>query len=145
MSEFVNRYADAEWIGECLDLYRMYYPPSEKAAFAEQTEQRLRHFMLRCIRVFWKLPNAYEAQHFGKQLVRSSSSAAANYRAVRRSRSQNEFFAKLSLTVEELDESLFWLEMLVSTEVVSLEKLESLIDEGYQLLKILSKARSNTK
>lgn len=123
----------------------MYYTPDEKAAFAEQTEQRLRHFMLRCIRVFRNLPTAYEAQHFGKQLVRSSSSAAANYRAVRRSRSQNEFFAKLSLTIEELDESTFWLEMLVFTEIIASERLDGLADEGLQLLKILAKARSNTK
>jgi four helix bundle protein len=85
----------------------MYYTPEEKAEFAEATETRLKQFMLRCILVFRKLPNAYEAQHFGKQIVRSSSSSAANYRAVRRARSQNEFFAKLSLTVEEMDESIF--------------------------------------
>ena len=119
--------------------------PEEKAAFAEQTEERLKQFMLRCIHVFRKLPTAYEAQHFGKQLVRSSSSSASNYRAVRRSRSQNEFFAKLSLTIEELDESLFWLEMLVFTEILPPDRLDSQTDEGSQLLKILAKACSNTK
>ena len=123
----------------------MYHTPEEKAEFAELTEQRLKQFMLRCIHVFRKLPSAYEAQHFGKQLVRSSSSSAANYRAVRRSRSQSEFFAKLSVTVEELDESIFWLEMLIFTDIVNQERLSDLIDEGTQLLKILSKARSNTK
>jgi four helix bundle protein len=123
----------------------MYYTPEEKAEFAEATETRLKQFMLRCILVFRKLPNAYEAQHFGKQLVRSSSSSAANYRAVRLARSQNEFFAKLSLTVEEVDESVFWLEMLVFTNILPQERLSDLIDEGSQLLKILSKARSNTK
>ena len=123
----------------------MYYTPEEKADFAQLTEQRLRQFMLRCIQVFRKLPGAYEAQHFGKQLVRSSSSSAANYRAVRRSRSQNEFFAKLSVTIEELDESIFWLEMLVFTDIVASERMSDLIEEGTQLLKILSKARSNTK
>lgn len=123
----------------------MYYTPEEKAEFAEGIEKRLKQFMLRCIHVFRKLPTAYEAQHFGKQLVRSSSSAAANYRAVRRSRSQNEFFAKLSLTIEELDESIFWLEMLAFTEIIPAERLSELMDEGLQLLKVLSKSRSNTK
>lgn len=123
----------------------MYHTPEEKAEFAERIEQRLKQFMLRCIHVFRKLPEAYEAQHFGKQLVRSSSSSASNYRAVRRSRSQNEFFAKLSLTIEELDESLFWLEMLVFTDIIAEERLNDLLDEGQQLLKILSKSRSNTK
>jgi len=88
---------------------------------------------------------AYEAQHFGKQLVRSSSSAACNYRAIRRARSQNEFFAKLSITVEELDESVFWLDTLIFTEIVSSDRLADLIDEGNQLLKILAKSRSNTR
>jgi len=123
----------------------MYHTPEEKAEFAERMEMRLKQFMLRCIHVFRKLPDHYEAQHFGKQLVRSSSSSASNYRAVRRSRSQNEFFAKLSLTVEELDESVFWLEMLVFTDIVAAERLADLLDEGQQLLKILAKSRSNTK
>ncbi|WP_051041092.1 four helix bundle protein [Fibrisoma limi] len=123
----------------------MYHTPEEKAEFAESMERRLKQFLLRCIQVFRKLPDSYEAQHFGKQLVRSSSSVASNYRAVRRSRSQNEFFAKLSITVEELDESVFWLEMLVFTDIIAADRLSDLLDEGQQLLKILSKSRSNTK
>ncbi len=115
----------------------------DKGVFADNIEQRLKTFMLRCVQVFRALPHAYEAQHFGKQLIRSSSSSAANYRAVRRARSQNEFFAKLSIVVEELDESLFWLEMLIFTEIVSETRLSDLMNEGYQLLKILSKSRSS--
>ena len=121
------------------------YTSEEKAQFADEIEQRLKQFTLRCIHVFRALPTSYEAQHFGKQLVRCSSSSAGNYRAVRRARSQNEFFAKLSITVEELDESLFWLEMLIFIGVIPEDRLSSLIDEGYQLLKILSKSRGSTK
>lgn len=116
----------------------------DKGEFADKLEQRLKVFMLRCVQVFRALPKSYESQHFGKQLIRSSSSSAANYRAVRRARSQNEFFAKISIVVEELDESLFWLEMLIFTEIVSEDRLSSLIDEGYQLLKILAKSRNNS-
>ncbi|QKZ15291.1 four helix bundle protein [Spirosoma sp. KUDC1026] len=116
----------------------------DKGEFADSIEQRLKTFMLRCVQVFRALPQSYESQHFGKQLVRSSSSSAANYRAVRRARSQNEFFAKISIVVEELDESLFWLEMLIFTEILSESRLSVLMDEGYQLLKILSKSRSST-
>jgi four helix bundle protein len=99
--------------------------------------------MLRCLQVYRALPQSFDAQHFGKQLVRCSSSAAANYRAVRRARSQNEFFAKLSIVVEELDESLFWLETLIFTDILPESRLNELIDEGYQLLKILAKSRNN--
>lgn len=115
----------------------------DKGEFADGIEKRLKTFMLRCVQVFRALPQSFEAQHFGKQLVRSSSSSAANYRAVRRGRSQNEFFAKLSIVVEELDESLFWLEMLVFTDILTGTRLSDLVDEGYQLLKILAKSRSS--
>ncbi len=116
----------------------------DKGEFADGIENRLKMYTFRCVQVFRALPRSYEAQHFGKQLVRSSSSSAANYRAVRRVRSKNEFFAKLSIVVEELDESLFWLEMLIFTEILSETRLSSLIDEGHQLLKIVAKARNNT-
>lgn len=65
-----------------------------KGDFADSIEKRLKTFTLRCVQVFRSLPNLFEAQHFGKQLVQSSSSVVANYRAVRRSRSGKEFFAR---------------------------------------------------
>ncbi|MVM40902.1 four helix bundle protein [Spirosoma sp. HMF3257] len=119
-------------------------PRLDKGEFADGIEKRLKTFTLRCVQVFRALPKSYESQHFGKQLVRNSSSSAANYRAVRRARSQNEFFAKLSIVVEELDESLFWLEMLIFTEILPENRLNNLIDERYQLLKVLAKSRNNT-
>lgn len=121
------------------------YDNLDKEQFIELTYHRIRSFSLRCVRVFRSLPERdFVALHYGKQLVRSSSSSAINYRAVRRSRSQNEFFAKLSVTIEELDESIGWLEMLVFAEIVTQDKLKELIEEGTQLLKILATARKNT-
>ncbi|KAA9357317.1 MULTISPECIES: four helix bundle protein [Larkinella] len=117
----------------------------DKGEFADSVEKRLKGFMLRCVQVFRSLPNSFEAQHFGKQLLRSSSSSAANYRAVRRARSQNEFFAKISIVVEELDESLFWLETLIDTEIVTEIRLSDLLSEGVQLVKMLSKSRNSVK
>jgi len=121
----------------------MRYAPDQFEEFADNLEQRFKSFALRCLRVFRSLSTAYEAQHFGKQLLRSSSSAAANYRAVRRGRSHNEFFAKLSITIEELDESIFWLEMLIHADLVPADKLNDLIEEGGQLLKILATSRKS--
>lgn len=117
------------------------YSTQSKGQFLDNLEKRLKVFMLRCVKVCRTLPKEYDAQHFGHQLIRSSSSAAANFRAVRRGRSQKEYFAKLSITLEELDESLFWLETLVFTEIIPSYRLEDLTDEGYQLLKILAKSR----
>ncbi|WP_460667160.1 four helix bundle protein [Larkinella knui] len=117
------------------------YSNYTKGQFLDDLERRLKMFMLRCVKVCRSLPNEFDAQHFGRQLLRSSSSAAANFRAVRRSRSQKEYYAKLSISIEELDESLFWLETLSLTEIVPEHRLIELTDEGCQLLKILSKSR----
>ena len=117
----------------------------DKGEFADGVEKRLKEFMLRCVQVFRSLPSSFESQHFGKQLLRCSSSSAANYRAVRRARSENEFFAKISIVVEELDESLFWLETLIDTKIVIETRLSDLQSEGNQLLKIQAKARSSVK
>lgn len=117
------------------------YSTHSKGQFLDDIEKRLKVFMLRCVKVCRTLPKDFDAQHFGHQLIRSSSSAAANFRAVRRGRSQKEYFSKLSITLEELDESLFWLETLVFTEIVPGHRLQDLTDEGYQIVKILAKSR----
>ncbi|AUD01846.1 four helix bundle protein [Spirosoma pollinicola] len=117
------------------------YSAHSKGQFLDDLEKRLKVFMLRCVKVCRTLPKDYDAQHFGHQLIRSSSSAAANFRAVRRGRSQKEYFAKLSIVLEELDESLFWLETFVFTEIIPEHRLQELMDEGYQILKILAKSR----
>ncbi|WP_234734630.1 four helix bundle protein [Tellurirhabdus bombi] len=135
MSEIDN--CDNELVGEQPANYSNY----SKGQFLDDIERRLKMFMLRCVKLCRSLPDNFESQHFGRQLIRSSSSAAANFRAVRRSRSQKEFFAKLSISLEELDESLFWLETLILTDLIPEHRLADLIDEGNQLLKILSKSR----
>lgn len=128
---------DDELVGEPLVNYANY----SKGQFLDDIERRLKMFMLRCVKLCRLLPDSFDSQHFGRQLLRSSSSAAANFRAVRRSRSQKEFFAKLSISLEELDESLFWLETLILTDLIPEHRLTDLMDEGNQLLKILSKSR----
>ena len=54
------------------------------------------------------------------------------------------FFAKLSITIEEADESLFWLEILVESQIVTENKLADLMKEAEEIIKVLSKARKNT-
>ncbi len=119
------------------------YLPKEE--FAELMMKRIKSFAIRCIKVSEGLPSNIEANIFKTQLVRSASSTAANYRAVRRARSRNEFFSKISIVIEELDESIFWLEMIIDLGYLTLKRLQELIKEGYELLSILSKARKNTK
>ncbi|GAA4460030.1 hypothetical protein GCM10023189_34540 [Nibrella saemangeumensis] len=133
-------FRDSKWVEEPPVEYSGY----TKGQFLDDIERRLKQFMLRCIKVCQSLPDAYDAQHFARQLIRSSSSSAANFRAIRRGRSQKEYYAKLSVVIEELDESLFWLETLTFTETVVEGRLHDLIDEGYQVLKILAKSRKTS-
>ena len=78
----------------------------------EVLKQRTKDFALRIIRLFQALPKTDEARIIGKQLLRSTTSVASNYRAACRARSDAEFFSKISIVVEEADETLFWLELL---------------------------------
>ncbi|WP_031525639.1 four helix bundle protein [Dyadobacter crusticola] len=118
---------------------------SSKSSFILLLQNRTKDFVLRSIKVFKALPPTEEARIVGKQFLRSASSVGANYRAVCRARSQNEFFSKLSITIEEADESLFWLEIISESEILPLDKLKSLMREAEELIKILSKARKNTR
>lgn len=91
------------------------------------------------------LPKTDELRIVGKQLIRASTSVAANYRAVCRARSKAEFCAKMNIVVEEADETLFWLEVLEETAIVSAEKLKELKAESLELLSVFAKARSSVK
>ncbi|GAB3982217.1 four helix bundle protein [Spirosoma terrae] len=116
----------------------------EKQEFIEDFKKRTKDFVLRSIRVFQALPQTDEARIIGRQFLRSASSTGANYRAVCRARSKAEFYAKLSVTVEEADESLFWMEIMAEAKIIPTNRLESLMQEATEIIKVLSKARKNT-
>jgi four helix bundle protein len=80
-----------------------------------------------------------------RQLLRSGTSVAANYRAACRARSKREFVAKLCIAVEEADETVFWLELLLESGLVSRHKLSALMEEAGELLAILSASRRTAK
>lgn len=115
--------------------------PLYKAQFVEQFKKRTKQFVLRSVKVFQALPKSEEARIFGKQFLRSASSVGANYRAACRARSKAEFYAKLSITVEEADEAMFWMEILTESEIFPLKRMEPLMDEAIEIIKVLSKAR----
>ena len=106
---------------------------------------RTRQFAIRIVSVIRSLPRTREGDVIGKQLLRSGASVAANYRAVCRSRSQAEFISKMNVVVEETDETVFWLEFLVDTELVSEEKLRFLLKEGNELLAIFAASLRTAK
>ena len=90
---------------------------------------RTKAFALRIVRMFSALPKTTEAQVLGKQLLRSGTSIGANYREAFRARSKAEFIAKCGDSLREIEESAYWLELLVESGVVSVEKLTPLRQE----------------
>jgi len=96
---------------------------NERIEFAETFKKRTKKFVVDNIRFFRTLPKTEEAKIIGRQLLRSSSSVGANYRAACRARSQAEFLSKLSTVAEEADESAFWMEILIEAEIVKPSEL----------------------
>jgi four helix bundle protein len=86
-----------------------------------------------------------EAQVIGKQLLRSGTSVAANYRAACRARSKAEFIAKIGIVLEEGDESVLWVEMLIDAEILKKQRVDSLLDEARQLTAIFTASRQTAK
>jgi len=109
--------------------------------------ERTTQFALRIIRLFGSLPKSTEAQILGKQLLRSGTSVGANYREAHRGRSKAEFIAKCGDSPRELEESAYWLELLVEAEIVPAAKLQSLRSECDELtaifVTIIKRAREN--
>ncbi len=115
-----------------------------KQEFTDMMVSRTKDVAIRVIKMVNSFPNKTAYFVIGKQVLKSATSTAANYRAVLRSRSKKEFFAKLSIVIEECDETLFWLQMLEDGELIEKEKIAKLKQEVEELLKILAKARKNT-
>lgn len=115
-----------------------------KEEFVENLKKRTQKLAVDIILFYDRIEKTDATRVIGRQLIRSSTSTAANYRAACIARSEKEFFAKLSIVVEEADETLFWLELLKDANLVSEEQIKLLMNEALEILKILSKARKNT-
>ena len=111
----------------------------------EAFKERTKKLALRVIKLFQSLPKTDEAIIIGKQLLRSATSVAANYRASCRARSDAEFFSKISIVVEEADEVLFWLEILQDADIVPSQKIKLLLDEYLEVVKITNAVRYKKK
>ncbi len=97
---------------------------------------RTKNFALRIIKLFSCLPKSTEAQVIGRQVLRSGMSVGAQYREACRSRSNDEFISKIESCLQELDETSYWLELLVDGEIVNEAKLNDLREETNELTAI---------
>ncbi len=104
----------------------------------EELRDRTKKFALRVIRLFRSLPFRTDTQVLGKQLLRSGTSVAANYRAVCRARSKPEFIARIGIVAEETDETVLWLELLIESGVVGQDKASELLTEAKELAAIFT-------
>ena len=99
----------------------------------EDFQKRTKSFAIRVIRLVRSLPQGSAANVIGKQLLRSGTSVGANYRAACRARSSKEFRSKLGIVEEEADESAYWIELLIETELVRRELVEDLLKEANEI------------
>ena len=116
---------------------------SEKIAYREELKARLRRFALNLIELSKQTSFNSESKVLMNQLLRSGTSVYANYRAACRARSKAEFFSKLSIVVEEADETEMWLELVIASKVNESDLAKSLYNESLEILKIMSKARKS--
>ncbi len=112
---------------------------------ADKLKLRTKNFAVEIVKYYRNLPKTEEAKIIGKQLLRSATSVAANYRAVCRARSDAEFFAKLSIVVEEADETLLWLEIIIESELIKDDKTKQLYQEALEILSIMAASRKTMK
>jgi len=111
----------------------------------EDLRQRTKVFALRIIKLFRALPKTEEARVLGKQILRSGTAVGANYRSACRARSRADFISKIGITVEEADETAYWLELLVDAGIMKRTLLEGLLVEADELVRILQASRTTAK
>ncbi len=108
-------------------------------------KERTKAFALRVIRLYAALPKSTVAQVIGGQLLRAGTSVGAHYREATRARSTAEFVSKIEGGLQELEESSYWLELLVGAAIMPKSRLTGLIDEADELTAILVSCSKNAK
>jgi four helix bundle protein len=107
--------------------------------------RRTKLFALRIIKLYASLPKSTEAQVLGKQVLRSGTSVGAHYREGKRARSLAEFISKIEGALQELDETIYWLELLSESGIVPEVKLANLKNEAEELMKMLVSSAKTAK
>ncbi|MEP7326432.1 MAG: four helix bundle protein [Gemmatimonadota bacterium] len=123
-------------------------PQSDPLSYRQRMsdlQARTKQRALRIVRLCANLGGKPEARVIRGQLLRSAMSFAANYRAVCRARSRKEFVAKLGVTIEELDESQFWIEFATDARLIRQKRVGALRAELEELLAILNASRATAR
>lgn len=110
-----------------------------------ELKHRTMDFALEIIKLVENIPASLTGNTIGKQLIRSGTSIAANYRSACRVRSNADFISKIAIVEEESDETLFWLELLSESKILPSEKLQDLIKEANELTAIFTASGRTAK
>lgn len=111
---------------------------NSKRSRSDELIDRTKQFAIRVVKMYSALPKDTVAQTLGKQALRSGTSAGAHCREARRARSTAEFVSKLNGALQEIDETAYWLELLVESKVVTEARMASLSQEAEELTAILT-------
>ena len=111
----------------------------------EQLKHRTKKFAHDCVDFALSLPNSALCNHVRGQLMRAGTSVASNYRAANLAHSKASFAAKISIVLEEADESGFWIEFLKERSIVRDDEGRSLLREAQELVKIFYSTRRTAR
>ena len=106
---------------------------------------RTKVFALRIIKLYTALPGTGEAQVLGKQILRSGTSVGAHYREACRAKSDADFVSKIEGGLQELEETLYWLELMAESQIFSEERIKPLHEEAEELLAMFVTMVKNVK
>lgn len=111
----------------------------------EELKRRIKEFAHRCAKLAIALPDTPLGRHIRGQLIRASTSSAANYRAVCLAQSKKSFISKISIVIEETDESNFWLEFIIDENLMKKERVLPLLNESVELTSIFISSRKTAQ
>jgi len=111
----------------------------------EELKRRTKEFAHRCVKLAMSLPETDLGRHIRRQLIRCGTSVAANYRATCLAQSRASFISKLSIVLEETDESYFWLEFIVDENLLKRRLVDSLLKEAEELTAIFISSRKTAR
>lgn len=112
---------------------------------SEDLKARTKQFAHECVKLVLVLPKTYLGNHIKGQLIRCSTSVAANYRAACLAQTKAAFISKISIVIEESDESIFWLEFIKDENLLRNNKVDELYYEAKEITAIFIKTRKSAQ
>ncbi len=112
---------------------------------AKELKKRTKEFAHRCVKLAVTLPKTELGTHIRKQLIRCATSVAANYRATLLAQTKAAFISKISIVIEESDESEFWLEFVIDEKLIQKKRVLPLFNEAHELTSIFVSTRKTAQ